>query len=292
MDWNEWCQRAVEHVRFQPDRKGIARELTDHYIDHRRDLERLGYPMDLASERALTAMGDAEEVGTALDRAHKPALGWLWLVSRILVLLCMGAVLWTAIREDGWFEISRDVQMVAEEIMTGDSQSGDAGRLAAVVFASDEVRQTFQLLGTACSQDTVERSGLQIGEVSGSLWQAELENGETACYLSAVLTVENPRFWENWPYGPDLGTMILTDSTGQDYWTNNAKWEAGLGSVEEGDPDYLPIYALNSRRTGLTRRIYSLGAFLQSGTPVDWVELRYPLGEGFTFRLDFQEVAS
>lgn len=82
--WPIWCAHALEHVRFRPDRKGIEKELTAHYEDHCRDLERIGYEPDLAAERALQAMGDADEVGAALDKAHKPWLGWLWEASRVL----------------------------------------------------------------------------------------------------------------------------------------------------------------------------------------------------------------
>lgn len=40
-------------------------------------------------QRALGAMGDAEEVGRGMDKAHKPWLGWLWLASKILVVVCL-----------------------------------------------------------------------------------------------------------------------------------------------------------------------------------------------------------
>ena len=70
-----WVDAVCEQVRFQPDRKGIARELRVHYEDHVRDLLRLGRDPALAEERALEAMGNAQEVGRALDRVHKPWLG-------------------------------------------------------------------------------------------------------------------------------------------------------------------------------------------------------------------------
>jgi hypothetical protein len=94
--WSAWRDRVLAQVRFKPDRKAIGRELTDHYEDHRRDLERVGYQPALAAERALAAMGDAKQVGRALDRAHKPWLGWLWELSRVLaaaLLLLLAATL-------------------------------------------------------------------------------------------------------------------------------------------------------------------------------------------------------
>ena len=74
--WRGWCREVLEQVRFRPNHEAIRKELVAHLEDGRADLERLGYPRDLAEERALQAMGNAGEVGRALDRAHKPRLGW------------------------------------------------------------------------------------------------------------------------------------------------------------------------------------------------------------------------
>ena len=63
-----------------------SNELRVHYDDHVKDLLRLGRDPALAEERALEAMGDAQEVGRALDKVHKPWLGWLWEASRTLAL--------------------------------------------------------------------------------------------------------------------------------------------------------------------------------------------------------------
>lgn len=91
--FQKWCRQVTDQVRFRPDRAAIEKELTAHYEDHVRDLERLDYPRDLARQRALAAMGDAEEVGRALDKVHKPWLGWLWRVSRaVLIVLAVTAV--------------------------------------------------------------------------------------------------------------------------------------------------------------------------------------------------------
>ena len=92
-DFLNWKATVLERVRFRPDRQAIAVELTAHYEDHVRDLERLDYPPELAKQRALDAMGDPELIGRALDRVHKPWLGWLWMASRALLtmacLLCL-----------------------------------------------------------------------------------------------------------------------------------------------------------------------------------------------------------
>ena len=291
-DFEVWRQTVTDCVRFRPDRAAIAKELTDHFQDHVRDLERLGYDRALAEERTMKAMGDPVEVGQAMDRAHKPWLGWLWMASRWLALVCLALGFWTAFWGDGWTSISQDVRTLAKtETSLGALRPGLSERPAGF-FISEEEWETFQLIGTASAPESVERSGCTIGVPSGTLWKFELKTGETAYYISAAVTVENARFWEGWAYGLDLDPMVLTDSAGQDYWTYSAKWDAGISKLEETDPGYLPIYSWSVQRTGLTRRTYSVGAIVWPGEPVDWVELRYPLGEGFAFHLDFQEVVS
>lgn len=89
-----WVNAVCQEVRFRPDRRSIEFELRDHYEDHVRDLVRLGRSREIAEQRALEAMGNAQEVGWALDKIHKPWLGWLWEVSRFLVLALALLLAW------------------------------------------------------------------------------------------------------------------------------------------------------------------------------------------------------
>lgn len=102
-----WVDAVCEQVRFRPDRKAIARELRVHYDDHVKDLLRLGRSQELAEERALAAMGNAQEVGWALDRVHKPWLGWLWETSRFLALVLAALALVTLFHTVGWSSLLR-----------------------------------------------------------------------------------------------------------------------------------------------------------------------------------------
>lgn len=95
-NFEAWKTEVLRYIRFFPDRGAIARELEDHYEDSVKDFIRVGYDEKLAEVRALQAMGDAEEVGRAMDRAHRPWLGRLWQVSWIALLLsAMFAVAFT-----------------------------------------------------------------------------------------------------------------------------------------------------------------------------------------------------
>ena len=89
-----WVNAVCQEVRFRPDRRSIEFELRDHYEDHVQDLLRLGRSRETAEQRALEAMGNAQEVGWALDKIHKPWLGWLWEVSRFLVLALALLLAW------------------------------------------------------------------------------------------------------------------------------------------------------------------------------------------------------
>ena len=86
-NFDHWCDAVVRLVRFAPDRPAIARELRDHYEDSVKDYVRVGYEEDLARSRALRDLGDAEEVGRAMDKAHKPWLGRLWQASWVALIL-------------------------------------------------------------------------------------------------------------------------------------------------------------------------------------------------------------
>ncbi len=97
-----WVDAVCECVRFRPDRTGIAEELRDHYEEHRKELLGLGCAPELAEQRALEAMGDAREVGYALDKVHKPWLGWLWELSRWLARALAVLALVTLFHTIGW----------------------------------------------------------------------------------------------------------------------------------------------------------------------------------------------
>ena len=104
--WLDWCRKVTDQVAFWPDHAAIRQELLAHLEDRAADLERAGFDRVQAEQRALTAMGNPAEVGKALNRAHKPWLGWLWQLSRGLVLAM--AVLAVVLLFRSGFETLRD----------------------------------------------------------------------------------------------------------------------------------------------------------------------------------------
>ncbi len=84
-----WVERAVKHIRFLPDRFGVRWELQNHMEDRYEALTAGGLDERAAAEQTVAAMGDADEVGRALNRLHSPLLGWAWLLSCAAVFLAL-----------------------------------------------------------------------------------------------------------------------------------------------------------------------------------------------------------
>jgi len=90
-----FIEKVVKRVHFIPDRYEIEKELIAHLEDsalYLQDYE--GLSPEEAEKAAIERIGNADEIGTALNRQHNPFLGYLWYFSRIImVLLCVVVVL-------------------------------------------------------------------------------------------------------------------------------------------------------------------------------------------------------
>lgn len=121
-DWVRWCQAVLREVRFYPDHKAIETELLAHLTDSRDRLERRGYARKEAEQKALEAMGSSQEVGRALNSAHRPFWGWLWQLTRgmIVLLLAFSALLvWQNSQEHGGFLSSIPASRTLAQLQAG-----------------------------------------------------------------------------------------------------------------------------------------------------------------------------
>ena len=204
-----WCETVTNCVRFKPDRYVIAEELKAHYEDHVRDLERIGYEEGLAEERALAAMGDPEEIGRAMDRAHKPWLGWLWIVSRWLILM-LSLLLLYLLCYNGLPEWKNSNEMPMEGTIS----------IAHETVISPRVFQ----MGSY---------ELRIDEVQ-SIRYPEL----TDCYdLRIGMTVKTEKFWLK---GPNFeGCLSAVDSNGRFY---HERWKPFIQGWSARSDDYCWIW--------------------------------------------------
>ena len=85
--FSQFCDQVVRRVRWFPARGAIATELRAHLEDHAAALMERGTPEEEAAQRALEAMGDPEELGRQLNRAHPPLLCFSVLVTNIILTL-------------------------------------------------------------------------------------------------------------------------------------------------------------------------------------------------------------
>jgi len=82
----KWVETVVKQMKFPPDRKYVRQELWDHLLDSRDCRMEQGMELKSAEEAAVKAMGDPVETGKLLNKIHGPWKGWLWMVSRVLLL--------------------------------------------------------------------------------------------------------------------------------------------------------------------------------------------------------------
>ncbi len=87
--FEQWCNSAVSEIVFPPDRKEVAEELLGHLCDRCEALMAQGYDEDTACDRALEAMGDAEEIAPQLAAIHRPFWGYFLRATRILLILLL-----------------------------------------------------------------------------------------------------------------------------------------------------------------------------------------------------------
>lgn len=292
--FRNWCTQVTEQVRFWPDRKDIAKELTAHYEDHVRDLERLDYPTKLAERRALDAMGDPEEIGRALDRVHKPWLGWLWIVSRVVLLLTLVTVLILGAEPAGqWLHRAKntffppeDLGMYQEELSPYQAINQEAGW------------EVYEMRGALTGEPVRIGEDYTLSVVEGCWWDCQDQFSQGQC----LLRLEPEHFWYSCPEDilDDL-TLTLSDGT---VLRNQSIGLSGR-PVSSMTTEWFRTYCPDNREpwfghAGTTHNVSSadlegwyvmLKFSTREAAQAEWMELRYPAGD-WTMRLYWEESAS
>ena len=271
----DWCQSVLSLVRFKADHEEIQKELQDHYEDHVKDLERIGYDTALAKERVLNAMGDPEEVGKAMDRAHKPWLGWLWLLSRWGVIAAIYTAIFCVILL-GWteFPLSEFAQREGDYEPSGHFYFGE------------EDRETSHRVLTGTGSSTVERAGDVFSVPYAAVW----EDRYGAYWITVVLAVDDSNPFDV-REGDFLKKLKLTFDDGTYYDTDydyelddagNAAWGPSAGMLRGGPNSSDPFRTLYYIRIDPRRD-------LGNG---EWCELSYPYGDPWSIRVNWKEGSS
>ena len=79
----------MEQVRWRRARPALAQELRTHLLDQRDACLTQGMSQTEAEAESLRQMGDPVEVGTQLDRVHRPVPQW-GMLALVGLLLCSG----------------------------------------------------------------------------------------------------------------------------------------------------------------------------------------------------------
>lgn len=277
-DFGEWYRLVERQVRFFPDRKAIHRELADHYWDHVRDLQRVGYEPELSYQRGLRAMGDPEEVGRALDKVHSPLLGWLWMVSRMLAVLAVLAVLLTLWGSlfgyyGGWYTIRNDLHLPVETLDYEPDGPGFLG--AGSPLLESDWQRTALLSG---SPGEWKNEDYTVSVPYAAIWREERSNGNVYHWLSIVMQAEKRRFWDA---DLSLVPLYITDSNGWRYQSRHWEWDS---------PTFDFIWGTAADESTLLSSTYRINLVLEDGD-AEAVELGYFLNDEFSIQLEFQEVA-
>ena len=218
--FSTWFQRVAEQVRFKPDHNVIKRELKAHYEDHYQDLRRLGYEEEIAEDRAIRAMGDPVVVGKALDAAHKPWLGWLWLASKVLCIVSLSITI-TYSLVAGPLSVPITELFQQNDTRTWD---GDYTRIREVFFAYEDASlepwlQSAVQIAVGKSTQSVERAGYTITVPYAEAWEMTIADGRTERFYFVALRVEDRHFWDDGPrYLTD--NLALRDACGRDFDKN------------------------------------------------------------------------
>ena len=281
-EFGRWCDTATRQVRFRPDRGAIQRELTAHYQDHVRDLERVGYDWKLAEQRALAAMGDPEEIGRALDRVHKPWLGWLWIASRAVLILTVMACLLSLPGTGSFFHMMKNTLFPPED--PGGYQA-IAGSYSAL--NEQEGVTVWRSMGTLEAQ-SADLPGYTLSLLEGQWWQYH----DTFYRGECLLRLEPEHLWYDLPEDV-LDDLVLTGSGGVLFYNikyNPFPYEETNNwfSISESSNAFAVSDDADSYRLEDSRDLggWYLKLTMTTDEPVEWVELSFPYGDNhWAFRI-------
>lgn len=100
--FDDWCRKATNQIRYGPDRKAVSAELQAHLEDKYDALVTLGMSPEEAAVKALESMGSAAEIAPQLGTIHRPWLGWIYsfmkfmgIATGLLAAFLLGVQLWS-----------------------------------------------------------------------------------------------------------------------------------------------------------------------------------------------------
>lgn len=95
-EWDNYLDSMLRHVKFQPDRGKIRQEFGEHMNDMFDDYISLGMSEEEAKDTVIDNLGNPDEVGKLMNKAHNAVIGWIWQIMRaalvVTLILCITPV--------------------------------------------------------------------------------------------------------------------------------------------------------------------------------------------------------
>ena len=92
MKIKEFLDNVCEEIKYKPIRNEICEELKNHIEEKKENYIEEGFKEELAEEKAIEQMGNAEIIGKKLNRIHRPKLDWKLLLI-ILIMVSFGFII-------------------------------------------------------------------------------------------------------------------------------------------------------------------------------------------------------
>ncbi len=97
------------HISCRAVHNDVRQELTEHIEELKETYLLEGASEDEALSKAISAMGDADDIGTRLDKQHRPQMEWSLLALTLLIAALGGAAMFFIGRDSGQINFSRYV---------------------------------------------------------------------------------------------------------------------------------------------------------------------------------------
>lgn len=115
LDRKSFLDTVCSQIKYKPVRGEVAEELKSHIEEAKEEFVQEGWKTEEADAKAVSQMGDAEEIGKKLNKIHRPKLDWKLL---ILVIILIGFGLVVAILQQS-ADSSNHIQYTASYMLIG-----------------------------------------------------------------------------------------------------------------------------------------------------------------------------
>ena len=182
-------------------------------------------------------MGDPVEVGLALDKVHKPWLGWLWEISRVVLALSLAVALLF-----GWDGVNWTQRIWNTAFPPEDLAGFEQDMAAYDTLLNQQEGHGYIFYRGELTAEPLRTSGYSISIVKGRWYQWDTGSGYFKGYL--LLRVAPDRFWYEKPTGM-LSGLRMSDSSGR-YVENCSIRAPGMNGAQE-ENQFVAAYAYNRR---------------------------------------------